>query len=266
MPLPVFICRPLGGVRLTIAGCKARHEAASRPRARGAPHLESSACIGCPVGRAHAKGRPVSAWPGGAPIERADLEIAAAPAPSPRKKPVALPVVPGLLVTEREAREKRAAVVSAATKKRARKRAPGAPPAPKKPRVSHGRKWAWNGRELGFTELVQTPEAKASGVSESTIRWRMAQGWSLERALTTPRHQGKRAGTRTHAIGGQKLTVAELQRTPEAQALGLDGTLLRKRLQHGWDARRAITTPRDPVKSAGAARAHAAKAARRATA
>lgn len=64
-----FFCLPLV-CHQSVAGCVARHAAATRAGTRGVKRLESRQCVGCRVGEGHAAGRMVRAWATGERVER----------------------------------------------------------------------------------------------------------------------------------------------------------------------------------------------------
>ena len=75
--------------------------------------------------------------------------------------------------------------------------------------------------------------ASEFGIEQSTVRRRLKQGWSIERALTSP--------TRIQLT--LTLHNQTLQLTAWAKKIGLDQSTLRYRLRHGWSVERSLTTP-----------------------
>ena len=81
--------------------------------------------------------------------------------------------------------------------------------------------------------------AKRLGVETSTIRGRLARGWDIEEALTTPPNE--RSTSRTHLITfrGETLRLSEW-----AERIELTPDAIRYRLKQGWSLERTLTTPR----------------------
>lgn len=72
-PHEVFVCSRIGDVRLSRVSCGRRFKHLHSPRIRGEIRATSSACLGCPTGRAHAKGDAPTHWPDGMLIRDTEL-------------------------------------------------------------------------------------------------------------------------------------------------------------------------------------------------
>lgn len=89
----------------------------------------------------------------------------------------------------------------------------------------------------GKTKCLQE-WADEVGISESTIRWRLNNGYSAEKALTTEVKKNSNAGKRYLTYKGEAKTVSEW-----AKHLGFDPKVLYSRIKRGWSTERALETP-----------------------
>ena len=80
--------------------------------------------------------------------------------------------------------------------------------------------------------------SELTGIKESTIRWRINNGYSTEKALTEKVKAVKRSGKRYIRYNGKDQTISEW-----ANELGMPVKVLYARLQRGWDIKRAFETP-----------------------
>lgn len=224
--LPVFACTVLSA-RLSVEKCAANYEQASglTPSARGlvgaqggpkasahALYLSSSRCKDCALGAAHARGETPAAWPSGAPVVRTEL-VAHASVPS--TPPVSRPRV-------------------AATKEI------------DMPAGKHNR-YDYKGRSLLLGELVELPEAKAARLDGNTIRLRIGNGWTVERAVSTPKGASRTPAAKPAAIVPRRERAAKAEIVPardaaRATAPMLDPVTLLERL--GVDHELVGRTPR----------------------
>lgn len=68
--LETFVCRRIQGARLTRLSCGARYTSLNAPGARAeAKATGGAACLGCAMGRAHAKGERPTRWLDGQLVE-----------------------------------------------------------------------------------------------------------------------------------------------------------------------------------------------------
>jgi hypothetical protein len=82
--------------------------------------------------------------------------------------------------------------------------------------------------------LPLTTWVKRTGLRRNTIRGRLAQGWSVKRALTTPARKPN-----TYAFAGRTLTIAQW-----ARVTGIDRQTLQGRVNTlCWPIARALTEP-----------------------
>lgn len=83
-----------------------------------------------------------------------------------------------------------------------------------------------------------TELACALGVNYALLRTRFINGWSLERAITTPaRHRAPPAPCKDH-LGKEYKSIGAM-----AKAWGMHVEILRARLLHGWGLEVALTLP-----------------------
>ena len=80
--------------------------------------------------------------------------------------------------------------------------------------------------------------SELTGIKESTIRWRINNGYSTEKALTEKVKVVKRSGKRYIRYNGKDQTISEW-----ANELGMPVKVLYARLQRGWEIKRAFETP-----------------------
>ena len=95
-------------------------------------------------------------------------------------------------------------------------------------------------RRINFDGLSLTCSewAERTGIAYHTLKRRLQNGWSVERALTEPTHTKCGPAPRLIELNGDKLTVAEWSRR-----LGIHEDALRNRLiRPGWTLERALTT------------------------
>lgn len=77
------------------------------------------------------------------------------------------------------------------------------------------------------------------GLTADTLLKRLDHGWDAARAVNTPAHFRKNNRQwRRYELDGESLTLGEW-----AKRAGLRRETLRYRVEHGWDLRRALTTP-----------------------
>ena len=244
-----FRCLPLG-CALSPSACAARHHAA-RSAARAA--VGSATCATCRVGAAHELGRLPERWPDGSPVVRLTLSATSAPPPAPRhvvriRDRGSEQLARGL--TDEERAERTRAAQKRYEAKRRAKRGERAPATSRKGcgvGISHGgRVIVWGERALTAAQWSHQPEVKALGLCAETIESRVwMQGWTPERALTTP--PGTHA--RTHTWGERTLRLSQWAREPECVALGITLGLLKRRVNaYRWPIERAVTTPIDTAR------------------
>lgn len=95
--------------------------------------------------------------------------------------------------------------------------------------------------EHGGRRLTLTQWARELGMVPATLTKRFRDGWSVEKALTTPvdeSHRTDRHGSPLIEYQGRRLTVREW-----ALDAGIPERLLRGRLRMGWPMERALTEP-----------------------
>jgi hypothetical protein len=236
-----FQCREYGA-RLTLAACALNLSAARDPVRGGAgagAHILRRPCLGCEVGAAHELGREPARWPDGSPVVRVSLSRHDAPPPQERPA-TAVPEVPGPLARPKPEKPKKV-------------RQRGAPRHVQ--RASSGRRgevYEWRGHRGGVYELSRLPEVVALGITPQMIWARVHDGgWSIERALTTPKTKSAPPRYRgaVYQWRGRFVTAGELHDTPEAREIGITKKALWLRLSRlSWDAERAITEPLDSKK------------------
>lgn len=103
--------------------------------------------------------------------------------------------------------------------------------------------------EFGGRKQVLTDWAQELGLPVSMVNLRIRRGWSVEKALTTPASalpQDRQVQSRNK----KNNVILEFQGrrqivTDWARELGLDFRLVFGRLNRGWSAERALTTPLD---------------------
>jgi hypothetical protein len=101
---------------------------------------------------------------------------------------------------------------------------------------NYHRRYEAFGKLWTLTELAET-----YGVDYQLLKCRHANGWDLERAVTTPVTSTLK--TRTHMLFGRLWTLTEL-----AKEYGVRKGLIKDRLRMGWDLERAATTPARGIK------------------
>jgi hypothetical protein len=89
---------------------------------------------------------------------------------------------------------------------------------------------------LGET-LCLAEWAERAGIPSGTIGQRLARGWSIVQALTTPLGT-YRTDNRWLTHDGETLSISTW-----ARRLGIANSTLGKRLESGWSISRAVTTP-----------------------
>jgi hypothetical protein len=72
--LEVFVCAPLGGVRLSRSACGRRHAKSRAKGEKGVPGLVTGTCARCKIGAKHAKGQVPSHWEDGTPVVTAQVQ------------------------------------------------------------------------------------------------------------------------------------------------------------------------------------------------
>ncbi len=187
----LFRCAPLS-VKLTRTACADRHSRAkgralTNPRGT-TPLVGPERCAGCELGAAHARSETPASWPDGKPVEI----VAAAPepgssrwlTPAPRSEersdPAALP--PG-----DDRRAPRSVQTTPARRGHVAERL-----------LEH------NGKTLSISAWAREPEVKELGLEPKSISWRLANGWSVEDALTRGRQQGKAVSARPKPVNAKK--------------------------------------------------------------
>jgi hypothetical protein len=93
------------------------------------------------------------------------------------------------------------------------------------------RHMTWNGKTLTLGEW-----ASLVGIHPTTISGRLAAGWSLDRALTTPAVD-RNASPRVVTWKGQTRTISQWE-----AMLGGNPNVIRCRLRAGWSVDRALST------------------------
>lgn len=79
--------------------------------------------------------------------------------------------------------------------------------------------------------------AKITGISHTALKQRIAAGWTIEEALTTPQYSTNK--TRNLTYNGITKRMSEW-----ADEYGINYSTLQNRINlHGWDIERALTTP-----------------------
>ena len=92
----------------------------------------------------------------------------------------------------------------------------------------------YNGKTLCLSEW-----ATIVGIDIVTLHCRLRDGWSDERALSTPVARGRNRTTNVNlTFQGDTLNLAEWGRR-----FGINGSCIRTRIDAGWSIERAITTP-----------------------
>lgn len=86
--------------------------------------------------------------------------------------------------------------------------------------------------------------SRMTGIDEDTLGARLGPlGWSVERALTTPKRKMKRAKNRRPARPAIEFNGITQTVTQWANAMKMSVPTLLSRLNHGWSVERALTTP-----------------------
>lgn len=78
---------------------------------------------------------------------------------------------------------------------------------------------------------------RETGLGSDVIGTRLARGWTIEKALTTPVDSHKLI----IEFDGKSMTISDW-----AKHLGIERSFLAGRINRGWDFHRAITEPRQP--------------------
>lgn len=244
MGIDAFECTPFR-TRLTVAACAARYTRANT-KLVGSARLngklsDGGACIGCEIGRAHARGETPERWPNwdGAPVVRLRLS-SAAPTVAPT---VAVRETPGLLVPAHQvernanAREREA--------KRAAKRAERAA-AEKKPHAQReaARRFEHEGLSLSIADWSVRPEL--GGITAEALRKRLKRGDTIADVIAGRRPNRGTPGRppKVYVVGERALTLRQWADEPDVVALGLDYKLLHNRIYvKKWPADKAMTSP-----------------------
>jgi hypothetical protein len=188
-------------------------------------------CIGCAVGAEHELGREPERWPDGSPVVRLELSPPTA-APAPERPRTALPVATAPLGAPKPPAAPKARVVRREAAARGAiyewrgrpmglfelARAPEvralgltwkiiwnrihqsgwdierAATTPLERRGGHNRHtFAFRGSAATLSDLLDTPEARSSGVGRTTLRYRLVDlGWPAERAISQPVRESMR--------------------------------------------------------------------------
>lgn len=91
----------------------------------------------------------------------------------------------------------------------------------------------YGGKRKSLQEL-----AEETGIKEGTIRWRLNNGYSTERALTEKVRKTKGSGRKYVNYKGIVKTVSEFSRD-----FGFEPKIIYARLERGWTIERALETP-----------------------
>jgi hypothetical protein len=86
----------------------------------------------------------------------------------------------------------------------------------------------------GRTQTI-TAWARECGMNHQALRWRLQEGWSIERALT------QASGKRKFVYKGRSHTISQWSRIT-----GVSASAIRRRLWEGWSVQDALTTPVRP--------------------
>lgn len=239
-----FVCAPLG-CKLTTSACAARHRSSRSAASPTKATLWCETCATCKVGAQHELGREPARWPDGSPVVRLELS---APAPEHQAPPKHVERIRDR-GGEQLARKRKPTPeeIRAARRRAGKARKTATSRKGSGLGASHGgRVIAWGERHLTATQWSHEPDVKALGLKPETIWSRVhMQGWSPERALTTP----PRKNHTRHTWGERTLTVTEWSREPDVSALGLSADLIERRIMvRGWSPERALTTPVDTAR------------------
>lgn len=180
MTLVLFACRPLTA-RMTRKSCGERHAAAiaNAPSSTAYGKVtrligDAKRCAECPVGAAHLRGEEPALWPDGAPITTS--APLATPGPSTR----------WTAVHEETMRQPAEPDASGPTDG-ASSVAPIAIEATPRRRMARQPKlYDHNGKSLSVVDWLAQPEVRRLALTESALRMRLRDGWTIADALTTP--------------------------------------------------------------------------------
>jgi hypothetical protein len=100
--------------------------------------------------------------------------------------------------------------------------------------VGTGKAITWKGKK--YKSMARL--ARATGVPEFLLRDRLKKGWSLKRAITTPKVTVN-AASRPVTFGG----VRYESMNHACRAYGIASNVVRVRIDNGWSLKRALTTP-----------------------
>ena len=100
--------------------------------------------------------------------------------------------------------------------------------------VGNGQPVVWNGRKYKSIATL----ARTAGLSEFLVRDRLKKGWTLKRAITTPKVTVN-AASRPVTVGG----VRYESRNHACRAYGIARNVVHMRLNSGWSLLRALTAP-----------------------
>lgn len=96
----------------------------------------------------------------------------------------------------------------------------------------------YNGETLCLMEW-----AERTGLDRQTIADRIeVSGWTVEKALTTPKTPLNRCNVLLIEFNGETLSISEW-----ARKIGLKITTLQRRIAKGWPAEKALTTPKQEL-------------------
>jgi AcrR family transcriptional regulator len=211
---------------LTIAACVSRRDRAITPAkatSSSRAHLQSSDCVSCEVGEAHARGEHPLRWQDGRAVLRVVPAIAAPAPPKPAPAPV-VSLPPKKRAPTRHVTPK---IDLNAEPKRLRA-------APRK----GSQLYAWGGELLTLSELARTPDAVRLGIEDWQLQARLRRGWALDRALTTPPRGGYDQMTRwKREWRGKQRSVRQI-----AKDVGVSPAALYMRLRSGESLTAAIET------------------------
>lgn len=185
-PLVLFQCTPLS-CRLTASSCAARYAEANGGPSPGHMRPVGTACVACPVGKAHRAGEAPELWPDGSPIVRLGV--------TPRPSAAVAPTRPSWTPVRVGKKPRAGGVLALETKET---------PMPA------ARMIEWNGETKSLSDW-----ARHLGVDPNTVRGRVDRGCnpdgSLTKSLAVPAPRPKRVPkVAKHTRAANNTVAAEL--------------------------------------------------------
>lgn len=99
------------------------------------------------------------------------------------------------------------------------------------------KKYEYNGQILTLKEWAETDIARSNDLSYVTLQNRIKRGWTIQKALTKPKHETMKK--RKYVYNNQLYSLTELAKLSGVKMQTLQGRIDR----YGWDIIKAVETP-----------------------